>query len=308
MKFAVFQLTRKGGRDKNEDRMGYCYAGDTGLFMLADGMGGHPEGEVAAQLALESMAGSYQQCGSTPIVDAGAFLNSALLRAHTGIQNYAREKVMPDAPRTTLVAALLLREQLSWVHCGDSRLYLVRRGELITRTRDHSYNEQRAGAPGSAAARASRHVLYTCLGAPQRPEFDVAGPVAMQAGDRVLLCSDGLWDNVDEADILALLGTLPVHEAVPDLVELALSRGGVHCDNVTALAIEWEPADAAGTLTDLDTQAMDRDSFATTFTTHLSTDACGRLLADVEPLDDAAIERAIHEINDAIRRTTAAKP
>src|SRR6476660_4167668 len=126
MKFSVFQISRKGGREKNEDRMGYCYTRESGLFVLADGMGGHPEGEVAAQLALQTISALYQKEARPTIEDTTEFLSTALMAAHHQIIRYASEKGMLDTPRTTLVAAVVQGQHATWVHCGDSRLYVVR--------------------------------------------------------------------------------------------------------------------------------------------------------------------------------------
>ena len=82
MKFSVFQVSRKGGREKNEDRMGYCYTRESGLFVLADGMGGHPEGEVAAQLALQTISALYQKEARPVIRNTTEFLTTALMAAH----------------------------------------------------------------------------------------------------------------------------------------------------------------------------------------------------------------------------------
>ena len=84
MKFSVFQISRKGGRERNEDRMGYCYTRESGLFVLADGMGGHPEGEVAAQLALQTISAIYQQEARPAIADTAEFLTNALMAAYAG--------------------------------------------------------------------------------------------------------------------------------------------------------------------------------------------------------------------------------
>lgn len=92
MKFNVFQLSRKGGRKNNEDRMGYCYTRDAALFVLADGMGGHAEGEVAAQLALQTMATQFQQQAQPTIKKPADFLSDSLLAAHHRIVRYAGKR------------------------------------------------------------------------------------------------------------------------------------------------------------------------------------------------------------------------
>src|ERR1035437_4867288 len=116
MKFSIFQISRKGGRDKNEDRMGYCYTRTSGIFILADGMGGHPQGEVAAQLALQAVSAMFQKEAKPELPDVAAFLAHALIAAHRQILRYAIEKGMLDTPRTTLVAAVVQAGSVTWIH------------------------------------------------------------------------------------------------------------------------------------------------------------------------------------------------
>jgi serine/threonine protein phosphatase PrpC len=300
MKFSVFQISRKGGREKNEDRMGYCYTRESGLFVLADGMGGHPEGEVAAQLALQTISALYQKAARPIVDDVPEFLSASLMAAHHQIIRYASEKGMLDTPRTTLVAAIFQGTSATWVHCGDSRLYVVRQGELLTRTRDHSYLEQQSGAGVVRIDRINRNILFTCLGSPTKPVFDITGPVTLQQGDKILLCSDGLWGTVNDIDIVRHLSTQPVSEAVPDLVEAALRNGGEHSDNVTVIALEWETPDTFESTRGISTDSIMDGVFASTI-------QAGVLDTIVEDLDDAAIERSIAEINEAIRRSAARK-
>ncbi|MBC7468879.1 MAG: serine/threonine-protein phosphatase [Ramlibacter sp.] len=299
MKFSVFQISRKGGREKNEDRMGYCYTRESGLFVLADGMGGHPEGEVAAQLALQTISALYQKEARPIVGDVTDFLATSLTAAHHQIIRYASEKGMLDTPRTTLVAAVVQAGSATWVHCGDSRLYVVRDGELLTRTRDHSYLEQQS-AGVIRMDRINRNILFTCLGSPTKPVFDVTGPIVLQQGDKILLCSDGLWGSINDVDIVRHLSTQSVSDAVPDLVELALRNGGDHSDNVTVIAFEWETPDSFESTRGISTDSISDGVFASTI-------QAGVLDATMEDLDDAAIERSIAEINEAIRRSAARK-
>lgn len=305
MKFSVFQISRKGGREKNEDRMGYCYTNSSGIFLLADGMGGHPEGEVAAQLALQAISALFQQEAKPELPDVKAFINTAVMAAHRQILRYAADKKLSDTPRTTLVAAIVQGNEAHWVHCGDSRLYFVRDGELLARTRDHSYLEQRRDVQRLSAApptAVNRNVLYTCLGSPSKPVIDVTGPVNLQQGDKILLCSDGLWGNLEDIDIVYHLGQKGVATAAPDLVEKALLKGGQHSDNVTLVAMEWETPDAFDpTHGSVITDTIEDGVFA-------STVQAGWVDGTVDDLDDEAIERSIAEINEAIKRTAARKP
>ncbi len=300
MKFSIYQLSRIGGREKNEDRMGYSYTREAGLFVLADGMGGHPDGEVAAQIALQAFSAQFQNEAKPAVSSVPEFLSVGVLAAHHAIVRYASSQALLDTPRTTIVAGLIQGGTLHWVHCGDSRLYVVRGGRLLTRTRDHSYSEAQASRMGAAAAEGlNRNVLFTCLGSLVRPMFDLGGPVTLVEGDKVLLCSDGLWDNVDDTFIVETLTQRPVAEAVPELVDAALESAGHHCDNVTALALEWEVAEpevAGSGFTE--TEQMQEEDFASTIQA-----LDGVSLPD--ELDDQAIERTIAEINDAIQRSAA---
>ena len=303
MKFSVFQLSRLGGRANNEDRMGYCYTRESGLFVVADGMGGHPEGEVAAQLALETVSALYQKEAKPVIQDPAQFLSRALLAAHHQIIRYASRKGMLDTPRTTLVAAVLQGTSATWIHCGDSRLYVVRDNELLLRTRDHSFLEQEHEHAGmSALELANRNILFTCLGSPSKPIFDIAGPLPLLQGDKLMLCSDGLWSSLSDEEIVWQLARQSLSEAVPELVENALHAGGKNSDNVTVLAMEWEtPDDEFEPTTGNDAADSSMDGgFASTIQAGLSDN-----LSD--DLDEAMIERSIAEINAAIRRSAAKK-
>lgn len=294
MKFSIFQLSRRGGREINEDRMGYCYTREAALLVLADGMGGHPDGEVAAQIALQAVSAYFQQKAKPALVNPKQFLEEALMQAHRQILRYANGKGMLDTPRTTLVAALLQNGQVTRVHCGDSRLYWMRAGQMLERTRDHSYNEMRevAGMRGSPA---NRNVLFTCLGSPSKPIFDVSEPRYLEQGDQLMLCSDGLWGSVQDAEILHLMHGKSVAHLVPMLVDTALKRAGDGSDNVTVLALEWETPNNFEP-SSISTQEISDQGFQSTIQMD-PLDAC-----EVD-LDDEAIERSIAEINEAIRRS-----
>lgn len=302
MKFSVFQVSRKGGRKNNEDRMGYCYTRGAAVFVLADGMGGHPDGEVAAQLALQSVVKLFQAAAKPELPDVQAFLNDAVLSAHRQILRYGLDQAMLDSPRTTIVLAVVQGGSVSWTHCGDSRLYVLRQGSVLTRTRDHSVLEQQLGNKdkAGAAGASNRNVLFTCLGSPTKPVFSIAGPLTLQQGDRVMLCSDGLWSSVADDDIALELGNKSVDIAVPDLVEQALRQGGASCDNVTCIAMEWQTPDVSEEMDGgVTTETVNADFFASTVQLGWQ-----ETEAEQGELDDATIERSIAEINEAIRRSS----
>ncbi|MDE1950811.1 MAG: serine/threonine-protein phosphatase [Burkholderiales bacterium] len=300
MRFAVYQLSRRGGREKNEDRMGYCYTRDCGLFALADGMGGHPEGEVASQLALQTLAAMFQREAKPKLADPLRFLSEAVIAGHHQLLRYATERALVDTPRTTVVACVLQGKNAYWAHCGDSRLYLVRGDKLVARTRDHSYSELQdtLAQVVPIGERLNRNVLFTCLGSPGKPVVDTAGPLVLHTGDRVMMCSDGLWGSVPDPQIVQALAQRPISDAVPELVDLALRTAGAKSDNVTAIAVEWEAAEDRESAPGVSTDALGDEVFASTIQASMLGDAAP------DDLDDAEIERSIREINEAIQRSS----
>jgi serine/threonine protein phosphatase PrpC len=300
MQFSVYQVSRKGGREKNEDRMGYCYTRDAGLFALADGMGGHPEGEVASQLALQTMAALFQREAKPKLAEPLRFLHDAIIAGHHQLLRYATERGLMDTPRTTLVACLIQGNAAYWAHCGDSRLYLVRGDKLVARTRDHSYSElqETLAQVVPMGDRVNRNVLFTCLGSPGKPVVDTAGPLLVHPGDRVMLCSDGLWGAVADNIITEVLARHPISDSVPELVERALRSAGERSDNVTVLAVEWEAAEDLDSKSGISTQSLGEEVFASTIQASLGTDGAA------DDLDEAEIERSIREINEAIQRSS----
>ena len=304
MRFSVYQISRKGGREKNEDRMGYCYTRDSGLFALADGMGGHPEGEVASQLALQTLAAMFQRDAKPVLKDPMRFLHDAIISGHHQLIRYATEKALIDTPRTTIVACVLQGNAAYWAHCGDSRLYLVRGDKLVARTRDHSYSElqETMSQVVPMGERFNRNVLFTCLGSPGKPVVDTVGPLILQQRDRLLLCSDGLWGSVSDEVITQQLARNSISDAVPELVEQALRNGGPKSDNVTVLSVEWEAAENLDAVQAISTQTLGDEVFASTIQASVGSGA-----GEPDELDEAEIERSIREINEAIRRSSQQK-
>lgn len=299
MKFAVHQLSCQGGREKNEDRMGYSYTREAVLMVLADGMGGHPKGEVAAQLAVETVSDVFHRQATPALSNVAGFLSEALMAAHQAIVQHGNELALLDNPRTTLVVAVIQHGYVQWIHSGDSRVYLVRQGKMLVRSRDHSYAEKHIMIRGQADPM-NRNILFTCLGSPVAPLFDVSDPIFLHEGDRVLLCSDGLWSELSDEHIAEQLVRGRVQEAVPALVDEALRSGGAHGDNVTVLALDWEtPGDFEPTHV-ISTDGVADGVFASTI-------QAGGLGVSLDEFDDAAIERSIAEINEAIRRSAAKK-
>ncbi len=243
MRFSIYQDSQVGGRDSNQDRMGYCFTREALLLMLADGMGGHSHGELAAVLALQTMGELFRKSAQPAIADPAAFLEELIFSSHLALHRYRSAHRMTDTPRTTIVACLIQHGQAQWVHCGDSRLYWLRGGRILARTVDHSHVERLIAVgrlpPYESARHPDRNKLYNCLGAPTLPSIDKTDAVSLRTGDQLLLCSDGLWNSIPEHQLAYRLSVSPLEQAVPEMVSSAVIAGGKTGDNVTALAFTW---------------------------------------------------------------------
>jgi len=300
MRFSVYQESRKGGRRINQDRMGYCFTRDALLMVLADGLGGHAFGEVAAQQALQTLARQFQTQARPAIRNPADFLQDTIMLAHREIHRYAEANRLADVPRTTVVCCLIQHGQIHWAHAGDSRFYLMRKAALLTRTRDHSKIEnllqQERVLPMEVANHPERNKLYNCLGSPNLPLIDIGGPVRLEPGDVAMLCSDGLWGAIDEKVIVDKLTQLSVVDAIPDLIEQSLANAGEGADNTTAIAMMWE-ADATVTNDDaVLTDTLPLNAFTTSI--------LERTGNDTDLLSEEEIERSIAEIRAAIDKTS----
>lgn len=250
-------------RDKNED--GYLVRGN--LLAVADGMGGHNAGEIASGTVLavlrdypfndDVISGPVGACTSASgtdretakelaaveetakPVDAATQLHAAVRSAHERLLAMIEVNPALSGMGTTLTAALLERDTIHVAHVGDSRLYILRDGELSLVTKDHSVAAEllRAGEIDEEAARRHplRHAVTRALGAGAHDELQIdVHSVERRPGDGLLLCTDGLNALVDDTDILRVLQEqADVQDAVNALVALALERGGV--DNVTVV-------------------------------------------------------------------------
>jgi serine/threonine protein phosphatase PrpC len=254
MKFATFQDTRAGKRPYNEDRLGCWQRDRTLLLAVADGMGGHAHGEVAAQIAVDHLGQCFEDEARPTLASPEQFLRSAVLESHAQILEQASLRRLVETPRTTLVACVVQDGKAWWMHVGDSRLYLIRKGRVMARTRDHTYVQQLIDAgkirEEAAENHPDRNRVMRCLGGPQAPELDPVQSMLLEADDLVLLCSDGLWGPLTQRQILiGLIGRDPAL-ALPELMTLAEARGGARCDNISVVAMHWQDIESIRTSRD----------------------------------------------------------
>ncbi len=236
-------------RPLNEDS--FCSNVDEGLYVVADGMGGHAHGEVASRLAVETIEEFIKlTSGDTDVtwpygIDENLSLNGNRLKtsirfANQRLLEHARTSAGCEGMATTVVALLVEDNVAEIAHVGDSRLYLVREGNIARLTSDHSWvNEQvQSGVIDSKQARNHplRNVVTRALGG--RPDLEVdVQTLEMQPGDRLLLCSDGLTTMLDDAEILRIvLGGSGGVDQTDELIQAANESGGE--DNTTTILLQ----------------------------------------------------------------------
>jgi len=249
MKFTIAQETHVGGRPSNQDRLGYWQTDVALLLVLADGMGGHENGEYAAELAVRYAAALFAREAAPRVSDPARFLCAACLGAHAALLQEENALGLADTPRTTLVACVVQDGRAHWAHVGDSRLYLLRRGEVLARTVDHTLAQELVDAGWLPASQIRGHPernrLLQCLGGLQPPQVGAVGQARLEPNDVLLLCSDGFWEPVFDRQLATGLDKRPLAPALATLARLARERAGADCDNVSALALAWdEPAQA----------------------------------------------------------------
>jgi protein phosphatase len=238
-------------RTSNEDS--YCTRPDLGLFIVADGMGGHVAGEVASRVAVEAIQVFIQETAGADKNRTWPFpfepalsLEANRLKAAFRLANRRIASAIADSHdlrgmATTASALLTGPEGACVAHVGDSRVYVLRNGRLEQLTHDHSWVEEqvRAGTMSPTAARQHpwRNVVTRALAGGDDPEVDVT-QVRPSRRERYLLCSDGLFSVVSDEEIAAILGDrgLPLDEVAQKLVDAANAAGGP--DNITALVLE----------------------------------------------------------------------
>jgi serine/threonine protein phosphatase PrpC len=219
-------------REANEDR----YLAAPPLFAVADGMGGHAAGDVAAEVALQTIQRAAQREREANAADAAEWLQAA----NAAILERAGSDGLLRGMATTCTLAVLDGMELHLAHVGDSRAYRVRDGDLVQLTEDHTFVaqlvQQGVLSPREALVHPRRGVLLRGLGHRSRAVIDERR-LELLAGDRLLLCSDGLTSMVDDPSIAAvLLEETDAQRAADRLVALANDAGGV--DNVTVLVVD----------------------------------------------------------------------
>lgn len=246
LKWNSGQISLTGDREDNQDRVSVSGDEHSFLAIVADGMGGHSDGAQAAEAAIESCLREFNSV-KHPVEDPAGFLQHLIGIANDAVNNLGAHLPLELMPRTTIALALVQGGSLNWVHVGDSRAYLIRNGKVLDRTRDHSHVEillqEGLISEDEIAHHPLRNFVESCLGGgSELPKFRLIDEQKLQTGDVVLLCTDGLWGGLGDADLARYIHAdeIPITRKLREMCEQAIAATFPNADNTTAAAIVWE--------------------------------------------------------------------
>jgi serine/threonine protein phosphatase PrpC len=238
-------VSLQGGRGENQDRVTVAVGEHAALLIVADGMGGYADGGRAAEVARQTVLEAFRQVAQ-PVFDPLGFLHLTLGRAHEAVVKLGAQAALDRRPRATCALCLVQQGASWWAHSGDSRICHVRGGKLIGRSRDHSHVEGllREGliTAEQAQAHPMRNYVECCLGGgPILPDMALTRRRPLEAGDALLVCTDGLWGPLKDEELAAEFAApaTPLRETLLELARRAVRRAGTGSDNTSAAALRW---------------------------------------------------------------------
>ena len=248
MKYDIAYTNRLGNRHSNEDRFTAVETPHAVFMVLADGMGGHRGGKLAAQTAVDCAAQLFNNIHK-PLADPPQFLEDAIRIAHLDVLQAGRMQHPPMDPRTTCVMCLVQDGYAWWAHVGDSRLYHLRFSRVISHTIDHSEVEDlfQHGliTEQEKLTHPSRNMVLQCIGSPRHvPQPAFSSKTALQRGDVLLLCSDGLWSAYNDEQLGRQLRGTELSEAIETLAYEAEAKTFPNSDNISVMAMRWQSSAA----------------------------------------------------------------
>lgn len=245
MRVEYANLSLQGGRDSNQDRVAVAVATDAALLIACDGMGGHADGERAADIAARTLTERFWHTPQ-PLLDPLGFLHLSLGAAHVGVVATGMQLPIELRPRATAAVCLVQGTSAYWAHVGDSRVYHLRAGRVLARTRDHSHVELlvREGVitPGQVQHHPMRNFVESCLGGePLLPEMAISTRHGVLPGDTILVCTDGFWAHLDDSLIASAFVTLglSLRDTLAALSTQALLNAGAGSDNTSVAALRF---------------------------------------------------------------------
>jgi serine/threonine protein phosphatase PrpC len=238
-------LSNVGNREDNQDRAAVAADDRAALLVAMDGMGGHAYGARAAEIGLKILLDAFA-AERHPLFDPLGFLHLTLGRAHSAVVEAGRELPVEQRPRATCAVCIVQDGSAYWAHLGDARVYHIRNGVVVQRTRDHTHVEQllRDGQirEEDVQGHPMRNYVDCCIGGEaSQPEMSLSLRQPLQAGDVLLVCSDGVWANLRDIDIGIYFrtGGGPIDKALASLVKRAVAASAPHSDNATGAALRW---------------------------------------------------------------------
>ena len=245
MQIEYAKVSALGDRQDNQDRAAVVVSENAAILLVFDGMGGHSDGARAAETGLKVVQDLFM-AAEMPIFDPQGFLYMALSRAHDEVVSLGSDVAVDFRPRATCAVCLVQEGGAFWAHIGDSRIYQVRAGRVLTRSRDHSHVEvliqEGAISEEEAQDHPMRNFVECCIGgdAPV-PDMSITNRIGLESGDVLLACSDGLWSGLSDDD-MAGIGEPGEDNLVENLKALsikALSVNSPYSDNTTGTALRW---------------------------------------------------------------------
>ena len=245
MQIEYAKVSALGDRQDNQDRAAVVVSDEAALMLVFDGMGGHSDGAKAAETGLKVVQELFMEAPQ-PIFDPQGFLYMALSKAHDEVVRLGAEVAVDFRPRATCAICLVQEGGAYWAHIGDSRIYQVRDGAVLSRSRDHSHVEvliqEGAISEEEALDHPMRNFVECCIGgdAPV-PDMSITNKKSLESGDVLLACSDGLWSGLSDGD-MAEIGAPGEDNLVENLKSLsmkALNVNSPYSDNTTGTAIRW---------------------------------------------------------------------
>jgi serine/threonine protein phosphatase PrpC len=245
MKIEYAKVSALGDRQDNQDRAAVVVAEDAAIMLVFDGMGGHADGAAAAEVGMKVVQDLFTSA-TLPIFDPQGFLYMALSRAHDEVVSLGKDHAVDFRPRATCAVCLIQEGGTWWAHIGDSRIYQMRQGRVITRSRDHSHVEvliqEGAITEEEALDHPMRNFVECCIGgdAPV-PDMSITRKLNLQQGDVLLACSDGLWSGMNDAEIaeISTRTTMSLADNLKALSMKALTMNAPYSDNTTGTALLW---------------------------------------------------------------------
>ena len=245
MQIEYAKVSALGDRSDNQDRAAVVVAEDAALMLVFDGMGGHSDGARAAETGLKVVQDMFVDT-KLPVFDPQGFLYMALSRAHDAVVGLGHDVAVDSRPRATCALCLVQEGGAYWAHIGDSRIYQLRNGAVLSRSRDHSHVEvliqEGAITEEEALDHPMRNFVECCIGGDSPvPDMSITSMKKLQTGDVLLACSDGLWSGLSDHDVaqIGLSEEDDLTESLKGLSVQALSANSPYSDNTTGTALKW---------------------------------------------------------------------